>query len=71
MSLPICPMCKVDALTVLGCDGLWQTACRCTKGKSRISATHSVKRWVANARKRNELRAVALIAARSGQPNAS
>jgi hypothetical protein len=69
MSLPVCPMCESDALTVMGYYDIWQTACRCTKGRSRISATHSVRRWLANARKRNELRAVAIIAERSGQPH--
>ena len=37
----ICPMCKSDAQTVHGVadeyDG-WITACRCTKGRSHISA---------------------------------
>ena len=63
-----CPQCDETVFT-FRLTGYWVTACRCTKGRSNISATHSVKRWVANARKRNELRAVAIIAARSGQPN--
>ena len=71
MSAPICPECKSDALTVLAVpdeyDG-WVTACCCTRGRSTLSAAHSVKRWIANARKRYELRAVAILAARSGQP---
>ena len=63
-----CPLCESVVTTVLVAHFHWQTACSCTKGNSRISASHSVKRWVANVRRRNELRAVALIAARSGQP---
>ena len=63
-----CPLCESSVVTGLVAHSHWQTACSCTNGNSRISAGHSVRRWVANVRRRNELRAVALIAARSGQP---
>ena len=61
----ICPMCKSDAQTFHGVANEyngWITACRCTKGRSRISASHSVQRWVLNVRKRYGRHAAAVCA---------
>lgn len=64
MTAIICPMCKRDADTHRDPRGWWVTICLCTRGRSRISATHSVERWEANARKRYAKQAEAYCAAK-------
>jgi hypothetical protein len=68
MSAPVCPLCKSAPITTIIGIFHWQTSCKCVVGRSRITAGHSARRWILNCRKRYERHAVAIIAARSGQP---